>query len=296
MQNKKLPILTALLINSYLLLGFVANAAEAEADTTILKSYLNPLDEQLNESSGLMPWKDLLWTFNDSGGEPEIYGVATDSGNIVRTVRLNNAQNVDWEDITQDETYIYIGDFGNNYGVRRDLTVYRIVKDSICDTTYQEVAAEFITFNYKDQQSFFPAPLSTSYDCEGMVSHGDSLLLFSKDWKHHITTTYRLPKTPGNYTLQAGEVYDCDFMVTGADISTEGKLALIGYKNFRSYLLITSIDSVSVFKQPKKIDLSYMGYVQTEAICFTKDKLLISCEETPLYKAQIWEVLPRYWK
>ena len=41
---------------------------------------------------------------------------------------VNKEENVDWEDITQDETHIYIADFGNNNGNRTDLKIYKILK------------------------------------------------------------------------------------------------------------------------------------------------------------------------
>ncbi len=285
-----------LVLAIFILLPILNLQADESNDTIMLQSYIHPLDEKLNECSGLMPWKNWIWSFNDSGGEPEIYAVNPRTGKIGITVKISNGTNMDWEDITQDEHYIYVGDFGNNYGNRHDLKVYRIDKKGISDATYQEVHADVIAFKYSDQTSFFPAPLSTPYDCEGMVAYGDSLLLFSKDWKHYVTTIYTLPKVPGDYIVSPGEEYNCDFMVTGADVSKDGTLALIGYKNFKSYMLVSSISEESYFVAPMRLDLSYMGYVQTEGICFSHDKLLISCEETTLYKAQIWEVLPQYWK
>jgi hypothetical protein len=36
---------------------------------------------------------------------------------VLRTVAITNATNVDWEDIAQDASYIYIGDIGNNFEI-----------------------------------------------------------------------------------------------------------------------------------------------------------------------------------
>src|SRR5215831_9287481 len=52
-----------------------------------LKYDLNTL---LNESSGLIFWKKLFWTHNDSGGQPDIYAMNTSTNDIQRTVALSN--------------------------------------------------------------------------------------------------------------------------------------------------------------------------------------------------------------
>jgi hypothetical protein len=81
------------------------------------------------ETSGLLAYRDLLWTFNDSGGQPELYGYSIEDLAITKTVVINNGSNTDWEEITQDSTHVYIGDFGNNYGNRPNLTIYINVVD-----------------------------------------------------------------------------------------------------------------------------------------------------------------------
>ncbi len=88
-------------------------------------------------------------THNDSGGEPKLYEVDTLTGNVTREVLIQNATNKDWEDICHDETYIYIGDFGNNNNYRTDLKIYRItIEDYLNRDT---VEADVIAFNYQDQ-------------------------------------------------------------------------------------------------------------------------------------------------
>src|SRR5690349_7001177 len=119
----------------------------------VLKTNLNT---KLNESSGLIWWNNQVWTHNDSGGEPAIYAIDTATGNIIKKVTIANATNVDWEDIAQDSTYIYIGDFGNNAnGNRQDLKIYRVKKADVKSKT--SVKAAIINYTYNDQTSFTPA-------------------------------------------------------------------------------------------------------------------------------------------
>ena len=55
------------------------------------------LPGQLYESSGLILFRDLLWTINDSGGEAAIYGFDRKSGEVIQVIEIVNAENDDWE-------------------------------------------------------------------------------------------------------------------------------------------------------------------------------------------------------
>ena len=72
-----------------------------------------PLDIAVNETSGLLYLNNTLITHNDSATTNQLFDIDTSTGAITRTVTITNASNTDWEDLTHDGTYIYIGDFGN---------------------------------------------------------------------------------------------------------------------------------------------------------------------------------------
>ncbi len=89
------------------------------------------LGSSLKETSGLIQWNNQIWTHNDNT-DVNIYGLDTINGNLVQSFPLNSITNIDWEDISQDNKYVYIGDFGNNFnGDRTDLKIYRVDKNSI---------------------------------------------------------------------------------------------------------------------------------------------------------------------
>jgi hypothetical protein len=86
--------------------------------------YSIQLPATLHETSGLV-LNDNVWTTNDDT-DTTIYGVDT-TGVIQKKVALKKVVNKDWEEISQDNTYFYIGDFGNNVsGNRKDLHILRI--------------------------------------------------------------------------------------------------------------------------------------------------------------------------
>lgn len=132
----------------------------------------------LKETSGLVFYDNRLITHNDSGNLPNLYEIDSISGNITRTVSISNASNVDWEDIAQDEDYLYIADIGNNNGTRTDLKIYRVLK-----TDYENsnsVEADIINYSYADQDDFTHNPNNTNWDAESLVVWEDKLYIFKK--------------------------------------------------------------------------------------------------------------------
>jgi hypothetical protein len=66
----------------------------------------------------------------DSGNANKIYGLNQRENS--KKHHYQNAENIDWEEITKDkEGNLYIGDFGNNENKREDLCIYKIAKDSL---------------------------------------------------------------------------------------------------------------------------------------------------------------------
>ena len=121
------------------------------------------LDPTVKETSGLIFFDGKLVTHNDSGDNPNLYEIDTVSGAVTRTVSISNASNIDWEDIAQDDDYIYVGDFGNNNGNRGDLIIYKIAKADF--NTQTSVTADSILIQYAAQTNFTSRPNANNYDC-----------------------------------------------------------------------------------------------------------------------------------
>jgi hypothetical protein len=98
------------------------------ADTSILPDNSFELNSILRETSGLILWNNRLWTFNDND-DVTLYSLDTINGEILDSLELTGTENRDWEAISQDDAFIYLGDFGNNeHGNRSDLKIYKISK------------------------------------------------------------------------------------------------------------------------------------------------------------------------
>ena len=229
-------------------LNYSPAATTNDGSCTYGNAFVNPvlkanLNSKVNESSGLLYWNGEVWTHNDSGGEPALYEIDSATGQIKRTVILANATNVDWEDIAQDDDYIYIGDFGNNTGGNRtDLKIYRVSKSDVA--SQNSVTDSVISFSFSDQTDFTPKPSNTTnYDCEALIAYNDSLFLFSKDWTDNKTRLYKLPKTPGTYTAALAGELDVQGLVTGADIIADRRVVILtGYTNLLSPFLYLLYD------------------------------------------------------
>ncbi len=255
------------------------------------------LSDKVNEQSGLVWYQDLYWVNNDSDCSASLYAY-NKKGDIKKEVQISNFKNLDWEDVTDDKDYIYIGDFGNNFGVRRNLRVLRVRKSSFGPQDVSSVEAEEMPINWDDQDVFVPRKQSHDYDCEAFVEYSDSLYFFSKNWADYKTRMYVASKEFKSQSLKVKAEFDADLLITGADISSDGKvLALVGYKDYRSYvLLFSSYKGTDFFLgQCLRLDLSSLGGAQTEAIVFgDNDALFISTEETNKTHA-IYEIEWRKW-
>ena len=190
------------------------------------------LVDTLSENSGLVWAAGKLYTFNDSGSGTKVYEV-TANGTIIRTIHIANSTNADWEAMTSDSTYFYIGDFGNNNGNRTDLCIYRLLKSEVTNNALDTVVAEKMNFSWADQLDFTSAYNANDFDCEAFYATEDSLFLFSKNWVDLKTKCYSLP----NYwtdTLNATLIsqFDVDGLITDACKDTiNDRIYLLGYKN-----------------------------------------------------------------
>lgn len=279
-----------------LLLFFSCSFQDKPADTTEIHTlnyevFIPELSDKLKEISGLMIYDDSFWGFNDSGGKDEIYGF-NKSGKIQKEIEIGEAKNRDWESITQDNEYIYIGDFGNNLGGRENLRIYKIKKKDINKEKEQKVEAQKISFKYANQDKFAYFNNTTPFDCEAMIEFKGNLYIFSKNWSERTTTIYRIPTKKGDYEIHPIETFDVQGLITGADINPDKtKLALVGYENFQSFMWVFSNFPDDNFLKGKSqhFNLNKLVNAQTEGICFLgNDSVLVSCEKTSAFKQQVF--------
>ncbi len=267
--------------------------------TTVgLTVVVNALPSAVNETSGLQYWNGGFWTHNDSGNSPELYKLDTITGQVIQTITISGVQNIDWEDIAQDEQYLYIGDFGNNAGNRTDLRVLKLQKSQIPASGNASVEPEIINFSYGDQNTFKKANRNNDFDCEAIISYGDSLYLFSKNWVNQQTRFYALSKQQGTFVIYPRDSFNADGLITGADVRNSGEIALIGYKNYNPFMwLLFDFQSDNFFSGNKRrINFSAVLGVQTEGIGYTfGGNVYISSEKTAVNPPKLFKTNTSQW-
>jgi hypothetical protein len=181
---------------------------------------------EVKETSGLLFLDGKIITHNDSGNAPNLYELDSLSGAILRTVTVSNATNIDWEDLAENDTHIFIADIGNNNGNRNDLKIFKILKSDFKNNT--AVSAEIISYSYEDQTDFSNQPNSSNFDAEGIVIYGNDLLVFTKNWADFKTNVYKIPLTSGNYIATKVSAANVEGLITSA-IYIDDRFFLTGY-------------------------------------------------------------------
>ena len=104
---------------------------EANYSPVFLPVMKAELPEEVKETSGLFFHNGRLWTHNDSGGQPVLYGLDTVNFKVAQRITLANVKNTDWEEVCSDGENVFVGDIGNNRGSRKDLKIYTFPLSSI---------------------------------------------------------------------------------------------------------------------------------------------------------------------
>ena len=209
----------------------------AEIDSAEIVSKI-VLPKIINETSGLEFYNNNFITHNDSGGEPSLY-VFNEMGEVIETIGLNKnpdfeIENNDWEDITNDNEYLFVADTGNNFGNRDNLNIIRVSKGT------DFMVDGIIEISYSDQESFFPRP-KHKYDAEAIIVIEDKLALFSKDRENLNTDLYLVDKNQNGSQILTSEVsYNVNTLITGGDYDEDRNLlALVSYNSKgNQYLLL----------------------------------------------------------
>lgn len=188
------------------------------------------LPAQVKETSGLARTGDTWWTLNDSGDKPVLYAFNGQTGKIVRQLRLKGAKNLDWEDLAQDDTHLYVADTGNNSGKRRNLHIYKVDRQALAAGSSTSV--QKLTVHYADYAAQTTgSKRNHNVDCEAITRVGDKLWLFSKNRGDQKTRLYKADiNTLANQRLRPAGEYPVKGLVTAADYNTEtAELALLVY-------------------------------------------------------------------
>ena len=311
---KKRAVITLLLTASALAAGCHKSeatrlrgiAAETRKDEALAKGTPPPVaaaevvqlatleDRKVRESSGLVASRrtdGIFWTHNDSGDLPLVYAFDR-AGRSRGTFRVEGAQALDWEDIAAGpgpaggQSYLYVGDIGDNGRERDSVVVYRFPEPEPAAQDGGREArpterAEAIRLRYPDGR----------HNAEALAVHPSTGDIYIVTKASAEAGVYKLaapfdPKATGTLTKVA-TLRGPDFfgtLVTGADISPDGRrVALCDYaQGYELTLPEGGKGFDDIWRQPPRA-LSLGARLQGESIAYRLDgaALLATSEKTP---------------
>ena len=254
------------------------------------------LPKKLKEVSGII-FSDktkLMYAVEDSGNDNIIYGLSNE-GKLQHSIKVVDATNVDWEDITKDQQgNLYIGDFGNNDNERKDLCIYKIAKDSLSKT--ETFSTYKISFAYPEQTKFPPKKKELFYDVEAFFEHKNNFYLFTKNRSSSFDGTtflYKVPNKAGAHQAQligkfkTGGSFS-ENAITSATLSPDGStVVLLCHAKVWLFTDFTSDNFLS--GEASEFQLNHFS--QKEAICFKDNStLIIADEKTKKIGGNVYEV------
>jgi hypothetical protein len=265
-----------------IVIAFILIACQNGSETLVT---LYKLPKKLKEVSGIVytEKENLFWTLEDSGNANKIYGLNVQNGAIDKTITIENTSNIDWEDITKDKAgNLYIGDFGSNDNVRKDLCIYKIDKSLL--NQEKAIPAYKISFSYPEQKMFPPKKTALFFDVEGFFEYKNNFYLFTKNRSKGFDGTvfvYKIPNQAGfHQAVLMGKLKTCEnynhCAVTSVTISPDAsKVVLLTHDKI---VLLENFQGDN-FLKGKQSQLKLNHFSQKEAICFKNNETLIIADE-----------------
>ncbi|HSE53185.1 MAG TPA: hypothetical protein VLB00_13410 [Gemmatimonadales bacterium] len=191
-------------------------------------------DRRIRESSGVIASRKhpgLLWTMNDSGGDPVLFLTDT-SGASLGAFTVSAATNIDWETLGRgrcgEAECLFIGDTGDNSERRRSVTVYRIPEPAPLNPPRDAVVdgAGAVRVEYPDGPHDVEALYVEPDGSVVLVTKGRSrgILTFrvpARAWTGGSARAERLDSLPIAASLPMGRA------VTDAAISPDGRKVVV---------------------------------------------------------------------
>lgn len=268
-------------LSFFTLLSITLSCSQTQENFSIISS----LPKKIKEASAceISKVSPLIWTIEDNHNHNILFGF-NEKGELIKSIRITNVENNDWEDLTSDaDGNIYIGDFGNNDNERQNLAIYKI---KASDLSKNEAQAESIVqFYYPEQTEFPPKKKDRIFDVESFFIHQNKFYLFTKNrsskfdgttvlYEVENNSTHKLPAKKIGCFVTCEEFNHC--AVTSADISPN-----------KDKVAILSSDKVWIFTNWKgnnffsgnveKIELKH--HTQKEGLCFKDENKILMTDE-----------------
>jgi hypothetical protein len=237
----------------------------------------------MNETSGIAASgisKDLYYVHNDSGDTSRFFAI-TPNGKLKATIYFKGDSKErfavhDCEDIAvgpgpaKGKSYVYLGDIGDNYSVRKYLTVYRMEeKASWATDSLAQATAVPLHLKYpdkpKDAETLMVDPIEKLLYI--VSKREDSVSVYTAPLSYKPNDTVMLTKRCKLY-FKGTKLFK---WITAGDISKDGQQILLRSYTKVYYWKRDGNEPVWKTMQKKPMELRYIEEKQGEAIGFTPD-------------------------
>ena len=248
---------------SLALIGGAAPAAECE-----VTAYSRALPADVRETSGLAlspGTEGLLWTHNDSGNEPILFGL-DESGRIVARVQVEGASFEDWEDLAvtrcPEGNCLLLADVGDNHARRDQAVVHVVAEPGRGDRSVPVVRS--LRAAYPDR----------AQDAEAVFAHGGDVFVVTKG-RHGPIALYQFPATAAS-TGKMRKVRELwsqpasrQDWVTGATTTPDGRWVIL--RTYQTLHFFLAGDLLNGKSPATRFDLTGLNMPQGEGIAVADD-------------------------
>ena len=292
-------------ILAFFLLAPTGCGSGKRTDAAIALDYTAPVAvgrieaDDITESSGLTAseCQDVLWTHNDAGSGPILYGMSIE-GKHLGAWRVEGATNTDWESIasykdSSGKCFLVIGDVGDNDEVRTELAIYRITEPSVSAETPKSnaanplatEAAQVTKFSYPDGRN----------NAETILVHPRTLDIYVVTKKRSGPAgVYKIKPAFGSPAVKAERVGEISVpskpegLLTGGSISPDGnRVMLCDVKNGYELQLPENAANPDAIWTQKPVVVDLGDRKQGEGVSYGRDgtSVYASSEKknTPIY-------------
>jgi hypothetical protein len=288
-------------------------ARQPTATLTTIATVESPV---IDESSGLAASRrtpDLLWTHNDSDGEPVLYAIGLD-GKLRGSVRLEGVKNIDWEDMASFEldgrAWLMVGDLGENIKRKTPAAVYVVPEPSAAELSPDHDTLVPVAWTIPVRYADGP------HDCESLAVDVREQRIYLLRKREDQKPLYSLPLRPVPAGSPAPEAQRLGLVPHIPQPNSEQRAVPIATGRWRGNptamdiaadgmkaVVLTYGDVLLYERKPgetwaralsrKPVILPPHGLAQAEAVCFSPDGRSIFVTEEKLHTALLrYDLVP----
>jgi len=255
-----------------------AKAPQSDRDVVPGVRLIGRIDNsRITESSGVVAsrkYPGVFWTHNDGGGaRRQVLFAMTREGHHLGAFAVRDVVIGDWEDIAiDDDGHLYIGDIGNNDGVRREIAVHQI------DEPDPKAGATVLRLKQTWRLSFPGKP----FDSETLLIWRGRGFVVSKVTDDAPAQIFSFPLQATNQPipLELLTTTRIESPVAGGDISPDGRLLALVAK---SGAFIYRIDGDVAKAGKRKPHQIRFKHTSIEGCTFVPEGLLATAESREIF-------------